>query len=137
MKQCINYMFCWRENKKISDLTNDDRVTYFETEKNILNKRLFQRFLTSKEKQGQATKSSNFDGTQDSTFNLNDFDCDKNYCLNDFINFDGKNLDQYTFKLVDLDQNNGALEDENLRLNSNQQQVFIKIKKKNYNKNGQ
>lgn len=50
LQKCLNYMLCWRENKKISDLTNNDRLQFLETEKAILGKKVFQRFLTNKEK---------------------------------------------------------------------------------------
>ena len=31
-KNFVAYLVCWRENKKISDITNDDRIMYFKME---------------------------------------------------------------------------------------------------------
>ena len=80
-------------------------------------------------------------GTQESTFDLNDFQVDKNYCLNDFLDFDKKNLDQYCFELIDLEEEqeleNDAKSDENKVNNENSNHLFVQIKKKNYIKNGQ
>ena len=36
----------------------------------------------------------------ESTFDLNEFTPDKNYSLEDMLEFDKKNLDQYCFELI-------------------------------------
>ena len=87
--------------------------------------------MTASQKQDQASKQSDIqqNGTMETSSELNDFITEKNYCLQDFINFDKNNLEEYCFELVDFD---GQIEDQGKEPN----RIFVQIKKKSYSKNG-
>lgn len=49
-------------------------------------------------------------------YELNNFPAERNYCLNDLLDFDGENLDDYCFELLDAEEKNDDQDEDNERL---------------------
>ena len=91
-KYYLNYICGYREENRVEDLTNNDKILFHDAEGKIFDKKIFQRFITAKQKQNQVKKSADV-ATGHSLLDLNDFTTDTNYSLKDLLNFDKENLD--------------------------------------------
>lgn len=124
--RCIEKLFGIRETRLSKVLTDNKRVELIEAEKNVMNAKVFQRFITTAEKQENA-KSTMSSAQFDSKASLpKEDELEENiYCIQELIEMNPRKLSKMTFEVKSI---------------GGQEQVtapYVKINTKTYQNNNQ